>query len=116
MAVPLAASGEIIDVGPPDDVVDGSKVTATPLVKTAAVEVIRLAVPAGKVLSSHTAPGNITVHCLAGAVDFTAAGRTQRLTAGRLLYLPVGTLHALHGVEDATVLVTIVRCNRGGAA
>ena len=37
--------------------------------------------------------GEITVHCLAGAIDFTSEGTTRLLLAGQLLYLPGGMLH-----------------------
>jgi quercetin dioxygenase-like cupin family protein len=56
----------------------------------------------------------VTVQCLEGVVDFTIGTRTQRLTAGRLLHVPMGTVHAVHGIEDASILVTIVRCDAGG--
>jgi quercetin dioxygenase-like cupin family protein len=114
MAVPRTASGEVIDIGPLRGALDRSKVAAAALVKTASLEVVRLVVPAGKDIANHTAPGEVTVQCLEGAVDFTADGRTHRLTAGRLIYLAAGALHALHGVVDASVLVTIVRCDPGG--
>ena len=114
MAIVDAGPGEVIDIVPLGDALDGSKISANRLVKTTALEVVRIVVPAGKDIASHTAPGEVTVQCLEGAIDFTADGHTRRLTAGRLLYLRVGAVHALHGVEDASVLVTIVRCHGGG--
>jgi quercetin dioxygenase-like cupin family protein len=114
MAIPDVESGDTVSVVAPGDARVGSAITATPLMKTALFEVIRLVVPAGKETSNHTAPGDVTVQCLEGAVDVTAGGRTQRLAAGQLLYLAAGTLHSLHGVEDAAVLVTVVRCESGG--
>lgn len=106
MAIPRAESGEIVAVGPLGDALAGSK-TAT-LVNAASLKVIRLVVPAGEDIPEHTAPGDITVQCLEGVVDFVAGGRTRRLAAGQMLYLAAGTPHALHGFEDAAVLVTIV--------
>ncbi len=106
MAIHHAASGDIVDIRPL-----GAELARTPtsvLVKTSTLEVIRLVVPAGKDISNHTAPGDITVQCLEGAVDFTTGGHSRRLATGQMLYLAAGTLHALHGVEDASVLVTIV--------
>jgi quercetin dioxygenase-like cupin family protein len=105
MAIPHAVSGEVIDVRPLEAALAGSR-TST-LVKTATLEVIRLVVPAGKAISEHRAPGEITVQCLEGAVDFAAHGRTQRLESGQMLYLDTGVPHALTGVRDASVLVTI---------
>jgi quercetin dioxygenase-like cupin family protein len=106
MAIHHAAPGEIVDLGPLG--AELARTTTSVLVKTSTFEVIRLVVPAGKDISNHTAPGDVTVQCLEGAVDFTTGGRTRRLTAGHMLYLAAGTLHALHGVEDASVLVNIV--------
>lgn len=106
MAIHHASSGEIVDVRPLGAAV-ASTITSV-LVKTAVLEVIRLVIPAGKDVPEHKAPGEITVQCLEGAVDFTADGRTQRLAAGQLLYLAAGVAHALHGVSDASVLVTVL--------
>ena len=106
MAIASAASGEIVDVGPLGDALAGSRTTA--LVNAASLKVTRLVVPAGKDIPEHAATGDITVQCLEGVVDFAAGGRTQRLAAGKLLYLAACTPHALRGVEDASVLVTMV--------
>jgi len=48
------------------------------------------------------------VHCLEGRVAFTALGKTQVLEAGKLLDLPAGEPHALKGIEDASLLLTIL--------
>lgn len=82
--------------------------TTTTLVKTTDLELIRLIIPAGKVIPLHKAPGEITVQCLEGRVEFTAEGRTQELAAGQLLYLTAGEPHALKGLEDASLLVTLL--------
>jgi quercetin dioxygenase-like cupin family protein len=105
MSVPHAQSGEIILL--PLGAAAASSKTTT-LVKTADLEVIRLVLPAGKEIPSHKAPGEITVQCLEGRIDFTARGRTQELTAGRMLYLAAGEPHALKAATDSTVLVTIL--------
>lgn len=112
MTIPQAELGEIITVGPLGEALAGAK--TTPLLKTPALTVVRLIVRAGQDIHSHTAPGDATVHCLEGAIDFTAGGRTRRLDAGQMLYLATGTLHSVRGVEDASVLVTIVsHCREG---
>jgi len=115
MATAYSESGEFIDVSPLGDAMDRSRIAALKLVKTPSLEVVRLIVPAGKDVGNHTAPGDITVQCLEGAVDFTTGNRAHRLVPGRLLYLTAGSLHALRGVEDSSVLVTIVRCDPGGS-
>jgi quercetin dioxygenase-like cupin family protein len=100
MSATHTPSGSVVAVGP-----DGPDRTAN-VVTAPSLKVVRLVVPAGKDIAEHSAPGDITVHCLSGAIDFTAEGRVTRLAPGQLLYLGAGTRHALRGVEDAVVLVT----------
>ena len=105
MAIPHAQPGEVIPLALGASL---STSKTTTLVKTATLELIRLVLPAGKEIPSHTAPGEITVQCLEGRIAFTAAGQTQELVAGRLLYLAAGAPHALKGIDDSSVLVTIL--------
>jgi quercetin dioxygenase-like cupin family protein len=106
MAIPHADSGELIDVQPLGAGL--RQAITTTLVKTDQLEVIRLVLPAGKEIAEHRAPGEITVQCLEGAVEFHAHGRSRTLQAGQMLYLATGEPHALKAVEDASVLVTIL--------
>ena len=106
MAIPHAQPGEIVDLRPLGPAVASTK-TAT-LVKTSALELIRLVLPAGKTIAEHKVAGEITVQCLEGEVEFTGAGKTQRLSAGQLLYLGGNEKHAVRAVTDASVLVTIL--------
>jgi quercetin dioxygenase-like cupin family protein len=46
--------------------------------------------------------------CLEGRVAFTALGKMQTLEAGKLLNLSADEPHALKGIEDASLLLTIV--------
>ena len=106
MAIPHAKPGEVVDVRPLGPAL-GSTPTTT-LVRAKDVEVIRLVVPAGKEIEEHKAKGEIVVHCLEGRVAFAAFGKTQTLEAGKLLYLPMGELHSVKGIENASLLLTIV--------
>lgn len=106
MAVAHAKSGEVIDVRPLGSTL--ARATTTTLVKTEVLEVIRLVIPAGKHISEHRAPGEITVQCLEGRVAFRAGDETRDLEAGRLLYLSSGEPHSLSGIEDSSVLLTIL--------
>ena len=106
MTTPVPDPSEIIHAGPLGATLADAKTTA--LLRTPALTVIRLIVRAGQEIHSHTASGDATIHCLEGAIDFQVGDRRVRLSAGQLLYLAAGTLHAVHGVEDASVLVTIV--------
>jgi len=105
MAVPHAQPGEVIDVGPLGSDLTGTRTTA--LLKGERIEVIRLVMPAGKELAEHKAPGEIVVHCLEGAIAFTALGKTEELTAGKLLYLNPGEPHSVRALEDSSFLLTI---------
>lgn len=105
MALHHAAPAEIVDVRPLGARLRES-VTAT-LLKSAHLQVFRLILPQGKAFREHQVPGEIIVQCLEGTVAFSSPGRTQTLREGELLYLDGDAPHALAGVEDASVLVTI---------
>ena len=106
MAIPHAKPGEVVDVRPLGSALASAQ-TKT-LVRAEQVEVIRLVVPAGKEIPEHKAKGEVIVHCLEGRVAFTAHGKTQTLEAGHLLYLPTGEPHSVKGIENASLLVTVL--------
>lgn len=106
MAIPHAAPGELIDVLPYGS--DLPERQTTTLVRTDSLQLVRLVLPAGKSIHTHSAPGEITVQCLEGRVDFTTMNKTLPLTAGGLLYLPANEPHALQAVENSSVLVTLL--------
>ena len=106
MAIPHAKPGQVIDVHPLGGALAGTK-TAT-LFKTANVEVVRMVMPAGKKISEHEAPGEITVHCLEGKIALTAMDKTVELAAGQMLYLPPEVPHSVNSLEDASFLLTIL--------
>jgi quercetin dioxygenase-like cupin family protein len=106
MAIPHAASGQVIDIRPLGSAL--SNTPTTTLAKTDQLELIRLVVPAGKQIPPHKVNGEITVQCLEGRVAFTAHGQTQELSAGNLCFLSGGEMHAVTGLEDSSLLVTIL--------
>ncbi len=105
MAIPHAAPGQVVSVRPLGNALSQS--VTTTLFKSEHLEVIRLVIPAGKEIPPHQVAGEITVQCLEGEVEFRSGGESQALPAGQLLYLRGNEPHALRGVEDSTVLVTI---------
>jgi quercetin dioxygenase-like cupin family protein len=105
MAIPHAASGQLIDVQPLAGKLFEGRTVA--LFKSEELEVMRLIVPAGKTVPSHQVKGEITVQCLEGEVAFTASGQTQLMKAGQLLWLAGGVEHGLTAVQDASLLVTL---------
>ena len=101
MTIPHAMPGEIVDVRPLGDAL-ATTGTRT-LVKTTAIDVIRMVVPAGKEIPTHTAKGELVVQCLEGKITFTACGRTHDLVAG------LKTGHSLKSGADADAQGTTTR-------
>jgi quercetin dioxygenase-like cupin family protein len=105
LSIHHAEPNEVIDLVL-GTVLSGSKTTA--IVKTTDFELIRLVLSAGKEIPFHKVPGSITVQCLEGRIAFTAKGKTQELAAGQLLFLAAGEPHALKGIQDSSLLVTLI--------
>lgn len=101
-----AKQGDIINVRPLGAALAAAK-TMT-LAKAEGLQIIRLIIPAGKEIQEHKANAPIVVQCLEGCVSFTALGKTQPLQAGELVYLPKGEPYTVRGVEDASLLVTVL--------
>ena len=107
MAIPHAKPGEVIDVRPLGSALAQAKTTT--LVKTPTLEVIRLIIPEGKEsCHHHDLAGEIMVQCLEGLITVQIDGDTRVLEASQVLYLSGGQPHALRGLEDASVLLTIL--------
>ncbi len=87
---------------------DALSTQSVALFKSEQLEVIRLRLPLGKGMPMHQVPGEITVQCLEGVIDFETPEGVQRLQAGQMLFLRGGVPHGLLALEDASVLVTIV--------
>src|SRR5262249_44691296 len=106
MAIPHAKPGEVVDVRPLGSALASAQ-THT-LVRAEQVEGIRLLVPAGKEIQEQKAKGGVTLAGPEGLVAFAAFGKAENLEAGGLLYLPTGEPHSVKGVEDASLLLTIL--------
>ena len=106
MAIEHAQPGEIVDLRPLCDALADSQ-THT-LIKTKCMEVVRMVMRAGKIISEHQAPGEITVQCLEGKIAFTAHGKTEELEAGQMLYLTAEEPHSVKCIADASFLLTIL--------
>jgi len=106
MSLPHAASGEVIQLHPLDPKLPDTVSIA--LLKSSQLEVMRLVLAAGKSMPEHHVPGELTLQCLDGAVQISAHGKVQTLRAGEMLFLAGNVPHALHAVEDASVLMTMV--------
>ena len=106
MAIPHAQPAELIDVFPLGDRLSTAQTTT--LVKTDAIEVIRLVVPAGKEFPAHKVAGAITLQCLEGRILFRAGEAHCEMTPGQLIYLRGSQEHSLLAEADSSSLLTIV--------
>lgn len=106
MALPHAQPLDIIDVRPLGaGLLDA---VTTSLLKTRALQLMRLVLPAGQALPEHSVPGAITVQCLEGETVLTMPTRTCTLSTGQLVVLDGGEPHALKATTDSTLLVTLL--------
>lgn len=106
MALQHAKPGEIVSLRPLGKKIKETKTTA--LVKSEYFETIRLIVPAGTEIPPHEVPGNIMLHCLEGCVSLGLTDSTITLSAGEWVYLAGGDMHSLRGIEDSSILLTIL--------
>lgn len=105
MALPHTPSGQVVSVLPL-----GARLAQTAssaILKAGQLEVMRVVLPAGKTMSEHRTPGEVTVQCLEGTVELQAAGTTHLLRQGDLVHFEPRALHGLRAVEDASLLVTV---------
>lgn len=106
MSAHHAASGDLIDVRP-----YGNRLTdrtSIAVVRDDRIEVMRLVLPAGKVLPEHFSYGPVTIQCIEGAVDLAVRDVVRPMRAGDLVYLAEQVPHAMRATEDASLLVTMV--------
>lgn len=106
MALTHARPGEPVDVRPFGAELSSRQSHA--LFKSDQLEVIRLVLPAGRLVPPHDLGGEITIHCLEGRLEIESGGVPHRLEAGQLLYLAAGGERTLQALEDASALMTIV--------
>ena len=71
-------------------------------------EAIRLVVLAGQEIPSHQVSGHMTLHCLEGRVSLGLEHSTIELNAGEWVYLAGGEPHSVKGIENSSLLLTIL--------
>lgn len=106
MALRHAQPGEVVDLRPFGERISEARTAA--IVKANGFEAVRLVLAAGSEIAPHRVPGEITLHCLEGRVELWREGEHIDMRTGDWLYLDGGELHALKGVEDASLLLTIL--------
>jgi quercetin dioxygenase-like cupin family protein len=100
MAIHHASSGELIDIRPLNNALKSTPTTA--LFKSSHLEVSRTVLRAGKECL-RMRWGEMTVQCLEGRVELSAAGTTQSMRAGDLSLPAGGETHSLKAIEDSSV-------------
>ena len=113
MAKPPVKPGETVDVHQLAAVL-GTRQSAV-LVKTANVEIIHSVIPAGEMIPTHEAQGEIVLHCLEGRASMSALGKTVELTVGQLLYLSINEPFSIRAIDRASLIVTIIAPQQGPA-
>jgi quercetin dioxygenase-like cupin family protein len=106
MAIHHAKTGEIVDLRPLGSALKDT--TTRAIVKSDTFEAIRLIVPAGRKIADHQVNGAITLHCLEGRIRLGLPDGQLEFAAGEWLYLDGGTKHSVTGIEDSSVLLTIM--------
>tara|TARA_R110000850_G_scaffold64116_3_gene144281 strand:- start:69709 stop:70137 length:429 start_codon:yes stop_codon:yes gene_type:complete len=106
MALKHAEPGDVVDLHPLGSRIGAVKTSA--IVRTPSFEAIRLVVPAGTEISSHHVSGQVMFHCIEGHAQLGLEGRTIDLHAGDWVYLEGGKPHSVKGIEDASLLMTIL--------
>ena len=106
MALHHVATGEIAHLAPLSE--QGADVRTRALTKTDRFEAVNLIVPAAAAIAEHKVDGPLTLHCLEGEVRIATGSGTLTLRSGDWIHLAPGEPHSLQGVEDASLLLTII--------
>jgi len=109
MATHHANAGDIVDLATWADDLPAEQSKA--IAKSRGLELARLVIKAGIDMHKHDycqVDGPIVVHCIVGEIELKTPDSQTRLSAGQLTWLNGGAEHALTGVQDSVVLLTIV--------
>jgi quercetin dioxygenase-like cupin family protein len=104
MALTHALPGEVVDLRPLGPALGRAKTTA--LVKSTQFEAVRLVLPEGRHVPSHSVTGQISLLCLEGQVTVHAHTDIS-LRASEWVYLDRGAPHSLTAILDSSLLLTI---------
>jgi len=106
MAMHHTSSAQIFDLTPLGSGLKAARTTA--IVKSERFEAVRLIVHAGADIKTHKVDGPITLHCLEGRALLYLPDSELELSAGKWVYLDGGVPHSIRGIEDASLLLTIL--------
>ena len=83
------------------------------LLKARQLELVHLVLPAGHELPTHSAPGEITLYCIEGAMNLSTPDGHACLHAGDVVHLAAEMPHAVVALTDASALLTICLARTG---
>ena len=106
MALKHTAPAEVVDLLPLGPRFGDAKTHA--IVRAAQFEAIRLVLPAGTEIPTHNVVGPITLYCIEGHARLDLDVGQVEMRAGDWLHLEGGTPHSVKGVEDTSMLLTIL--------
>lgn len=107
MALKHAQPLDVIDLHASDAAV-GTDISSS-LLKTPRLQLMRVRLAAGQALPEHHAPAEVTIQCVAGAVDVVTATHSCALHAGSLVMLPAAEPHRVQAHQESMLLVTMLR-------
>jgi quercetin dioxygenase-like cupin family protein len=104
MALAHAKPGQAIDISPLGGALRDSATHA--ILKTRALELIRVVLRAGDELPPHSVYGECTLLCIEGAVT-VAAEPACELKGGQIVLLQAGQVHGVRAQVDSSLLLTV---------
>lgn len=107
----MSIAGNIVELRPLRTPMAAERLTT--LLKTPQVEILQLLIPRGSSIPAHEAVGEIVFHCLEGRVAIKALDNGHELSAGQLFYLGEAAPFSIQGIEDASLLLTIIAPKQG---
>ncbi len=106
MAMHRVGPGEIFDLKPLGTNLKTARTTA--IVKSGAFEAVHLVVHADVDIKTHKVDGPITLHCLEGRALLGLPEASLELSGGQWVFLEGGVPHSIKGIEDTSLLLTIL--------
>ncbi len=109
MATHHAAAGEVVDLKTWANDLKGEK--SKVITKTTGIELARLVIDAGVDMHHSdycSVKGAVVIHCIEGEITLKTSDATKSIEKGQLVFLNGDTEHALVGVKNSVVLLTIV--------
>ena len=105
MALKHAQAFEAIDLRPLGEQL--ADAPSTSLIKSQHLQLMRVVLRAGESMPEHHVRGEITLQCLEGRAAVLTPGRRIELQPGQVTLLPADEPHAVLGITDTSLLVTV---------